>query len=34
MLCAKMWGKQIRPKVELPSALQSEGASTDNYEGN
>lgn len=26
----KMWGRQIRPKVELLSSLQSEGASTEN----
>lgn len=27
MLCAKTWGRQITPKVELLSSLQSEGAS-------
>ena len=34
MLHAQMWGRQIRPKVELLSSLQSEGASMDNYKGN
>lgn len=33
MLCVKMWGRQIRPKVELLSSLQSEGASTENSKG-
>lgn len=29
MLCAKMWGRQIRPKVELLSSLQSKGEGTE-----